>query len=189
MAGAAPITLDAYETGILQKILRSHTLGKNLLTRTQIVLAVGENYTNTQIQTQYGIEEHRVATWRNRFYEIHALWRLLDPELRPLMNQKLIRSWLADKAGRGRKATITPEQKAMILAVACESPSPSGYPNTHWSDRLLAKEVIKRGIVEYIAFQTVWSFFSAVVVGVASRPATAQKPVLPEGRRKRPGEV
>ena len=105
------------------------------------------------------------------------------------MNQKLIRSWLADKAGRGRKATITPEQKAMILAVACESPSPSGYPNTHWSDRLLAKEVIKRGIVEYIAFQTVWSFFSAVVVGVASRPATAQKPVLPEGRRKRPGEV
>ena len=40
MAGmAAPITLDAHETEILQKILRSRTLGKNLLARTQIVLA------------------------------------------------------------------------------------------------------------------------------------------------------
>ena len=43
MAGAAPITLDAYETGILQKILRSHTLGKKLLARTQIVLAASEH--------------------------------------------------------------------------------------------------------------------------------------------------
>ena len=73
-AGAAPITLDAHETGILQKILRSRTLGKILLTRSQIVLAASEHYTNTQIQTQYGIEEHRVATWRNRFYEFHELF-------------------------------------------------------------------------------------------------------------------
>ena len=167
MAGAAPITLDAHETGILQKILRSRSLGKNLLARTQIVLAASEDCTNKQIQTQYQIEEHRVATWRNRFYEFHELWKLLDPELRPPMNEKLIRSWLADKSGRGKKPTITPEQKAMILAVACEPPSQSGYPNTHWSDRLLAKEVIKRGIVEYIAFQTVWSFYSVVFQGGA----------------------
>jgi hypothetical protein len=74
------------------------------------------------------------------------------------MNDKLIRSWLADKSGRGRKPTITPEQKAMILAVACEPPSQSGYPNTHWTNRLLTAEVIQRGIVDDIAFQTVWSF-------------------------------
>jgi hypothetical protein len=69
--------------------------------------------------------------------------------------------------------------------VACEPPSQSGYPNTHWSDRLLAKEVIKRGIVEYIAFQTIWSFLKG------SRPSTAQKPILSEGvrKRKRPGAV
>jgi len=153
---AAPVTLDAHETEILQKILRSRTHGKNLLARVQIVLAASEHYTNKQIQTQYGIEEHRVATWRNRFFEFHELW--LDPALRPPMNEKLIRTWLADKSGRGKKPTITPEQKAKILAVACEPPSQSGYPNTHWSNRLLTAEVIKRGIIEYIAFQTVWSF-------------------------------
>ena len=154
----APITLDFHETEILQKILRSRTHGKNLLARVQIVLASSEHYTNTQIQNQYGIEEHRVAMWRNRFYEIHELWKQLDPTLRPAMNEKLICVWLADRSDRGKKPTITPEQKAMILAVACEPPSLSGYPHTHWTDRLLAAEVIKRGIIKYIAFQTVWSF-------------------------------
>jgi transposase len=181
MAGAAPIALDAHETEILRKTLRSHTLGKHILTRVQIVLAAAERLPNLQIQKRYGIEEHRVATWRNRFYEAHELWKILDPILRPTMNEKLLLSWLADKSGRGRKATITLEQRNLIINVACEHPSKSGYPHTHWSDRLLAKEVIKRGIVDYIAFQTVWSFLKG------SRPTTAQKSVLPEVSRKRNG--
>jgi len=187
MAGmAAPITLDAVETDILHKILRSRNkAGQDLRVRVQIILGAAEHLTNKQIQTQYGIEEHRVGTWRNRFYEFHELWKLLDPTLRPPMNEKLIRSWLADKPGRGRKPTITPEQKALILAAACEPPSQSGYPNTHWTNRLLAAEVVKRGIIESIAFQTVWSFLKG------SRPATAQKSILLKGRRKRkrPGKV
>ena len=171
---AAQIDLDALEKGILQKILRSRKAGKDLQARAQIVLAAAEKLTNIQIQKDYNIETHRVATWRNRFHETHALWKTLDPQLRPPMSEKLIRQWLADKAGRGCKPKITPEQKALIVAVACEPPSRSGYPNPHWSDRLLAKEVIKRGIVDYIAFQTVWSFLKD------KRPQTAQKPVLPQ---------
>jgi len=181
MAGAAPIALDARETKILQKALRSHTLGKHILTRVQIVLAAAERLPNLQIQKRYGIEEHRVATWRNRFYEAHELWKKLDSSLRPPMNKKLLLSWLADKSGRGRKATITPEQKKLIIAVACEPPSLSGYPHTHWSNRLLAEEIIKRGIIDYIAFQTVWSFLKG------RRPETAQEPILPESGRKRNG--
>jgi hypothetical protein len=100
---AAPITLDAHETEILQKILRSrNTAGKSLQVRTQIILGAAEHITNKQIQNQYGIEEHRVALWRNRFYEIHELWKQLDPALRPAMNEKLIRTWLADQPGRGK---------------------------------------------------------------------------------------
>jgi transposase len=179
MAGAAPLALDAHETEILRKTLRSHTLGKHVLTRVQIVLAAVEGLPNLQIQKLYGIEEHRVATWRNRFHTAHELWKNLDPTHRPKMNEKLLLSWLSDKKGRGRKATITLEQRALIIAVACEPPSKSGYPHTHWTDRLLAQEVIKRGIVDYIAFQTVWSFLKG------SRPATAQKPLLSEGERER----
>jgi transposase len=172
---AARIDLGPLEKDILQKILRSRNIaGKHLTVRAQIVLAAADNLTNKQIQAQYGIEEHRVATWRNRFHEHHAFWKLLDSTLRPPMNEKLIRTWLADKAGRGRKPTITPEQKALILAVSCEPPTKSGYPNTHWTNRLLAQEVIKRGIVDYIAFQTVWSFLKG------SRTETSQKHLLVE---------
>jgi hypothetical protein len=186
MAGtAAQIELDTLEKGILQKILRSRNTGKDLQARAQIVLAAAAKLPNIQIQRDYNIEEHRVALWRNRFHETHELWKTLDPQLRPPMSDKLVRQWLADKAGRGCKPTITAEQKALIIAVACEPPSQSGYPNTHWTDRLLAQEVIRRGIVDYIAFQTVWSFLKG------KRPETAQKPILPQqqGQRKGPGEI
>ena len=183
MATAAPIKLEPLEKNILRKILNArNATGNDLKIRSQIVLAAAEKLTNIQIQEQYGIEAHRVATWRNRFHEHHELWKLLDPNLRPKMNEKLIRSRLADKAGRGKKPTITPEQKALILALACEPPSQSGYPNTHWNVRLLAQEVIKRGIVKYIAFQTAASFLKG------SRLETTQKRLLAERRHRRSGD-
>ena len=74
-SSAVAIILDVHETEILRKILRSRTHGNNLLTRVQIVLAASKHFTNIQIQTQYGIEEHRVATWRNRFYKYHEFWK------------------------------------------------------------------------------------------------------------------
>ena len=176
---AVRIELDACEAAIVQKILNSRTFGCDLQSRARIVLAASEGLPSIEIQRQYGIEEHRAALWRNRFYQTHEHWKQLDPTLRPKMNEKLICLWLSNRAGRGRKPQITPEQKAMIIAVACESPTQSGYPHTHWTVRLLAQEVIKRGIVEYIAFQTVGSFLKGV------RTKTAQKQILFEGSRKR----
>jgi hypothetical protein len=155
---AAQISLNSQEGEILQKIVRSRTHGKDIQARSQIVLAAAEGLTSIEIERQYEIEEHRVSVWRRRFYESHEQWKGLDPKLRPKMNEKLMRTWLTNRPGRGRKPQITAEQKAMIIAIACEPPSNSGYPHTHWTARLLAKEVIKRGIVGYIAFQTVWSF-------------------------------
>jgi len=162
MAGiAATITLLPVERALLHTILRSRTLGSNVQTRAQIVLAAGERQTNRQIQTDYGIELHRVGTWRTRFHDVHELWKTLDPSLRPAMNKKLLLSWLCDRPGRGRKPTITLEQKKLITALACQPPSESGYPNTHWTLRLLTQEVIKRGIVASIVFQTVGDFLKA----------------------------
>ena len=186
MAGtAAAIDIRHAEQEILRKILRSKTLGAALQERARIVLAASEGLTNVQIESQFGFEEHRVACWRTRFRDAYKHWQQLDTALRPAMSKKLILQWLADRPGRGRKPRITAEQKALILAVAIEPPSKSGYPHTHWSSRLLGKEVMKRGIIDYIAFQTVWDFLKD------TRLETAQKSVLPEiGRqRKRPGEI
>jgi transposase len=92
------------------------------------------------------------------------------------MSEKLVKEWLSDKKGRGRKPKITDEQKALILAVACEPPSQSGYPHTHWTDRLLAHEVIQRGIVKTVSHGWIWSFLKS------ARPEAAQKPLLSERR-------
>ena len=130
MAGtAAAIAISHEEQEILRKILRSQTLGAALQERTRIVLAASEGLTNVQIESQFGLEEHRVACWRTRFRDEYEHWQQLDAALRPAMSKKLILQWLVDRPGRGRKPRITPEQKALILAVAIEPPSKSGYPH------------------------------------------------------------
>ena len=179
------ITLDANERAILEKIINSRTLGKDLQARAQIVHSASEGKLGKEIQEQYGIEEHRIGVWRKRFYQKHERWKQLDPTLRPKMNERLIQSWLSNETGRGRKPQITVEQRAKIIALACEPPSNSGYPHTQWSVRLLTQEVIKRGIIEYISFQRVWVFLKG------SRSEATQKPVLPKcgGKRKRPGRI
>jgi hypothetical protein len=55
-------------------------------------------------------------------------------------------------------ATFTPEQLAKIIAVACEKPSDSERPVSHWTPRELAAEVILRGIVKTISARHVGRF-------------------------------
>ena len=60
---ATLIELTQLEQTLLRKILHArHATGKDLHVRVQIVLAAADQLTNKQIQKQYGIEEHRVAT-------------------------------------------------------------------------------------------------------------------------------
>jgi len=148
---AALVKLDTQESAILRKIIRSKTLDDSLKDRAQIVLAASEGVTNRQIVREHGFEEHRVSQWRTCWHEFHEHWKQLDPKLRPKMSAKLIRRWLVDAEGHGADATITEEQRALILAVACESPEKSGYPHTHWTNRLLAAVGIRRGIAEYVS--------------------------------------
>ena len=152
------LELDSPEKSILHKIVCSKTLGSSLKERAQIVLAASTGVPNRQIVRDHEIEEHRVGIWRRRWHKKHEAWKKLDPELRPKMSQKLVCQWLTDATGRGRKPEITEEQRTLILAVACEPPEQSGYPHTHWTDRLLAAEVIKRGIVEYVSHVWIWNF-------------------------------
>src|SRR4051812_21731924 len=58
---------------------------------------------------------------------------------------------LRDAPRSGKPSTITAEQICAIVAMACEAPSPSGRPITHWTQREIADEVIKRGIVQRIS--------------------------------------
>src|SRR5262249_48005452 len=58
---------------------------------------------------------------------------------------------LRDAPRSGKKPRLTPEQICAIVAMACEAPSQSGRPITHWTNREIADEIVKRGIVDHIS--------------------------------------
>ena len=74
--------------------------------------------------------------------------------------EKLILGVLADDQRSGAPATFTPEQVAAIIALACEPPADSGLPISHWTPPELAREAIKRRIVESISPRQVDRFLA-----------------------------
>ena len=60
----------------------------------------------------------------------------------------------------GAPPKFTPEQITAIIALACEHPSQSGVPVSHWTPPELAREAIKRGIVESISPRQVDRFLA-----------------------------
>ena len=58
---------------------------------------------------------------------------------------------LADAPRPGTPARIRPEQVARIVALACEAPGASGRAISHWSTTELAREIVRRGIVDTIS--------------------------------------
>lgn len=59
---------------------------------------------------------------------------------------------LKEKPRPGKQRLLNDKQEAELVAVACSAPPP-GYKR--WSVRMLMREVVKRGIVEQISFETV----------------------------------
>jgi hypothetical protein len=86
-----------------------------------------------------GVETARL--WRNR-------WLALQPiSLADLS----IEERLEDLARPGTPARITADQVCQIVAMACEEPEESGRPISHWTNREIADEIKKRGIVDQIS--------------------------------------
>lgn len=65
---------------------------------------------------------------------------------------------MRDAPRSGAPGKFTAEQITQVLAIACESPSQSGRPITHWTARELRDEVINRGIVGEISESRIGHF-------------------------------
>jgi hypothetical protein len=91
-----------------------------------------------------------VGVWRQRWRDSWESLTLLECS-EPRRLREAVRETLRDAPRSGAPGTFTPEQVAQILAVACEPPAQSERPITHWTQRELRDEVIKRAIVEDIS--------------------------------------
>jgi transposase len=55
-----------------------------------------------------------------------------------------VRAALKDLPGRGRPVSMTDEDKAWVVSLACQKPKDLGYAQELWNTRLLAKQLRKR---------------------------------------------
>ena len=65
--------------------------------------------------------------------------------------RKAILAVFADEHRSGRPAHIKAEQQAQLVALTCEHPNPVECPVAHRSSEDLAREAVKRGIVDSIS--------------------------------------
>jgi hypothetical protein len=119
------------------------------------------------------VHPERVSRWRVRW--AGAQQRLARAEGEGASDkdlEALVIEVLADRPRPGGPTTFTPEQVTDIIVLACEKPSNSGLPVSHWTAAEVAREAIKRGIVESISARQVDRFLKR------GRNQTTQEPIL-----------
>jgi transposase len=97
-----------------------------------------------QTARQLDVWPKTVRYWRKR-------WR-------QVANGRSVPERLADAPRSGAPATYTPEQICAVIAMTCEKPSESERPISHWSQREIADEAMRRGLVPSISQRSVGRF-------------------------------
>ncbi len=121
---------------------------QGLVKRVKLLLAAAKGINNTQLSVALQMSRTTVRLWRQRWEG--AADRLMVAEAKGVNDKQLtqlIISVLQDSERSGTPATFSTEQVVQIVALACEHPSKSGRPVSHWTPEELADEAVKRGIV------------------------------------------
>lgn len=138
---AQAVVLSEAEQADLAALIKRHQVGQQTALRARIVLAAAQKQTNTAIAQQYGVTLDMVRLWRSRWLKLQDI---------PLADLS-VEDRLQDLPRPGAPATITADQRCRIEALACEKPTDSARPITHWTAREIADEVKQRGIVTTIS--------------------------------------
>jgi hypothetical protein len=154
--------LSEQQTTILHALTKRRDSPQHLVRRIQIVLLAADHQHDIHIAPQVGLCEKTVRTWRHR-------WNAQKENLNTLEakgDEKVLKDFivdvvLADDPYNGIRGKYTPEQIALLYAIACEHPDDSGRSISHWSCRELAEEMVKRGIVEHLPISTTWDFLKS----------------------------
>jgi putative transposase len=158
LRSALCITLSPEQKTTLERLRRAHHTPQQLALRVWIILLADEGKGVRETARIVAVEPKTVRLWRRR-------WLAAKDE-------DSVAERLADAPRSGAPATFTAEQVCAIVALACEPPSASGRPITHWSQSELAREAVKRGLVGSISQRSVGRLLKS------SRPPAASGPAL-----------
>lgn len=144
LLSAAAIVLTPGQEQDLRRLSRAHKTPRKLAERAAMILLSAGETPVREIARRLGIWPKTVRHWRARW--------LTSPE------KTSVATRLADAPRPGTPATFTPEQICAIMALACEPPEQSSLPLSHWSQSELAREAVRRGIVDSISHGSVGRF-------------------------------
>ena len=143
---AIRLSLLASEEEALKQLIRAHKTSQQIVFRSRILLLLHEDLPVLRVAKRLKTTPKTVRLWRQHFLERGQY---------PLLER------LQDDPRPGGPQTFTAEQFCQILALACESPTRSERPISHWTPRELADESIKRGIVKTISTRHVGRFLKS----------------------------
>lgn len=171
MPGPKPpeVVLSDAQRRELERLVSAQKTGQALVRRARVVLLAAMGYSNTDIAERVPMDVEAVGLWRRRWVAVREI---------PL-DEMNVAQRLADAPRPGAVPRLSPEQVCQILALACEQPSGSGRPISHWSHRELADEIVRRGITDRISPRHASRLLKS------GRPAAASRAVLAYPRRRR----
>ncbi len=143
MRGPKPLAvgLTTAERRELETLAGAHRTAQQIALRARIVLMAADGAHNAEVARRLGIEADTARLWRMRWLALAAR----SPD------ELGVAGRLEDAPRPGGPCRITAEQVCRITALACEAPSASDRPTSHWSGRELAAEAIARGIVDRLS--------------------------------------
>lgn len=125
----------------LTELSKRHSTPQQLAKRARIVLMAAAGKNNSEIARELKVHVDTVRRWRQRWLDLEAL----------SLEDLNVTERLEDLPRPGAPPRLTADQICQIEQLACEAPSKSGRPITHWTGREIAEEIKKRGIVEEIS--------------------------------------
>jgi hypothetical protein len=159
LRSALCITLSPAQKTTLERLRRAHHTPQQLALRAWIILLADEGKGVRETARIVAVEPKTVRLWRRRWLAAKG--------------EDSVAEWLADAPRSGVPATFTAEQVCAMVALACEPPSTSGRPITHWSQSELAREAVKRGLVASISQRSVGRMLKSGRPAAASGAAVA----------------
>ena len=157
---AARVLITERQRQVLEDLARSRTAPLHLTQRAPIILRAFEKADNRDIAAEIDLNRNSVGKWRRRWAEAWDRLNVIECTGTTADLRRAIAAVLGDEPRPGCPGKFTPEQITQILALACEPPSSSGRPITHWTGHELADEARKRGIVESISAAQVNRYLS-----------------------------
>lgn len=160
---AAKVVVSVRQHEILTEFSRSRSEPGAIVKRATVILKAFAGALNEDIAQEVSLERKQVGIWRKRWQDGWDGLCTLECQ-KPLQLREAIREMLRDAYRSGCHGKFTAEQVTAIIALACEPPSQSDRPGTHWTYWELRDEVIKRKIVESISVAQVGRYLREAAV-------------------------